>query len=336
MTGGSTPTNGRYSVQDVRFFGHAFGQYGVREWTEPTGAITAQSAPGGGAHSVADVRLPDSKNRHNNLYRVVDWRQNAHCITGAHHVGGGSMSIADPRAVPGRFGKYHITGWAEPAHTVIAGSTTGEGAFAVQDPRGPKVNLRGHNYGVLHWAKPAGAVTGNARCDNGRFTVADPRPGLDRGRGDNYLTGGHYAVRPWDEPSGAVSAAACHDNGPWSVQDPRLATGEDWPGMPEPTDRLVAVIRALDGTWHRPFTTLELAALQGLVRPEEHLELEGLSDSAWRERIGNAVPPDAAEAIAGVMGQTLLLAWSGETFTLGSTPIWVRPVATALAVDDRR
>ena len=57
-----------------------------------------------------------------------------------------------------------------------------------------------------------------------------------------------------------------------------------------------------------------------------------LSDSAWRERIGNAVPPPAAQAIAGVMGQTLLLAWSGETFVLDAMPIWVQPVAVAVAL----
>ena len=102
--------------------------------------------------------------------------------------------------------------------------------------------------------------------------------------------------------------------------------------MPTQNTKLVAIIRALDNTWHRPFTTLELAALQGLVDPEEHLELEGLSDSAWRERIGNAVPPPAAQAIAGVMGQTLLLAWSGETFMLNAMPIWVQPVAVALSL----
>ncbi|MBR7784597.1 DNA cytosine methyltransferase, partial [Undibacterium sp. LFS511W] len=81
-----------------------------------------------------------------------------------------------------------------------------------------------------------------------------------------------------------------------------------------------------------PFTTLELAALQSLIEPEEYLELEGLSDSNWRERIGNAVPPDAATAIAEVMGTTLLLAWSGETFVLSAAPIWVQPVAVALSV----
>jgi hypothetical protein len=32
--------------------------------------------------------------------------------------------------------------------------------------------------------------------------------------------------------------------------------------LPAAQDRLVAVIRSQDGTWHRPFTTFELAALQ--------------------------------------------------------------------------
>jgi hypothetical protein len=45
-----------------------------------------------------------------------------------------------------------------------------------------------------------------------------------------------------------------------------------------------------------------------------------------------ACPMPSAEAIAGVMGTTLLLPWSGTTFTLSSTPIWVRPLAVALAV----
>ena len=97
-------------------------------------------------------------------------------------------------------------------------------------------------------------------------------------------------------------------------------------------DRLSCVIESLDGTWHRPFTTFEMAALQSLVEPEEQLELDGLSDQAWRERIGNAVPPDAAEAIAGVMARTLLLAKQGETFLLSHMPVWVRPIAVGLTV----
>ena len=42
----------------------------------------------------------------------------------------------------------------------------------------------------------------------------------------------------------------------------------------------------------------------------------------------------AAAAIASVMSQTLLLAWSGETFALSAAPIWVRPLALAVATDE--
>ena len=45
------------------------------------------------------------------------------------------------------------------------------------------------------------------------------------------------------------------------------------------------------------------------------------------------MPSDAAQAIAGVMGRTLLLAWTGETFMLSADPIWVQPLTVALSVD---
>jgi site-specific DNA-cytosine methylase len=175
-----------------------------------------------------------------------------------------------------------------------------------------------HGYlGVNHWGESMGTVAGRSTPSNGAFSIADPRPPA------GALEYSQYGVLRMEDTSGAVASAACHDNGRWSVADPR---------MPGATENLVCIIRSLDGTWHRPFTTLELAALQSLVDPEEVLELDGLSDSDWRERIGNAVPPAAAEAIANTMFHTLLLAWSGETFQLSSTPIWVRPVAVALSV----
>jgi site-specific DNA-cytosine methylase len=101
-------------------------------------------------------------------------------------------------------------------------------------------------------------------------------------------------------------------------------------------DRRVAVIPSSGGLWHRPFTTFELAALQSLVDPEKQLELDGLSDADWRERIGNAVPPNAATAIADTMGKTLLLAWSSESFILSALPIWVRPIGMGMSVDQVR
>lgn len=224
-----------------------------------------------------------------------------------------------------------------PEGTVAGANRPGSGKFSVADPRfNQSARWKdGQAYGVRRWNGSTGAVTGQQSPGQGAFSVADPRPGLRRGKGSNYLTAGHYGVVPWTSSCGAVSAAAGHDNGSWSVADPRYSPARpliEGEYLPATRERLVARIRALDGTWHRPFTTLELAALQGLVDPWGMLELDGLNDSAWRERIGNAVPPPAAEAIAGVMGTTLLLAWSGETFALGSTPIWVRQVAAGLSL----
>jgi site-specific DNA-cytosine methylase len=214
--------------------------------------------------------------------------------------------------------KYKVTPWTQPSRTVISGSTTGDGAFAVADPRinrGRDSYKTASEYGVLPWDQSSGAVQALGQYDNGRWSVADPRIQLER-----RLPPG---VPPCDSPSDAVAGSSHYDIGHFSVADPVL---------PAATDKLVAVIRALDGTWHRPFTTLELAALQSLVDPDEMFTLEGKSDSEKRERIGNAVPPGAAQAIADVMGTTLLLAMSGETFMLSSQPIWVRPVAVALSV----
>jgi len=267
--------------------------------------------------------VPEGRN--NGYLGVHDWREAAGTVSGASRPGNGKFSVADPRfnqSAKWKDGQaYGVRRWDGPTGAITGQKSPGQGAFAVADPRreGPSFG----KYMVTRWEERSGTVISGSTTGQGAYAVADPRPGLSRGKGDHYLTAGHYGVVPWRAPCGAVSASAGHDNGSWSVADPRL---------PEPNDKLVAVIRSLDGCWHRPFTTLELAALQGLVDPCEHLELEGLNDSAWRERIGNAVPAPAAEAIAGVMGTTLLLAWSGETFALGSTPIWVRQVAASLSL----
>lgn len=277
---------------------------GVRRWGEPTGTVAGQQGPLQGAYSVADPRQGGPA-KHSNEFRIVAWDNAARAVTSAHGTG---QAVADPRQDGLPFAKYSVTHFGEASGTVIAGSTTGQGAYA----------------------------------------VADPRPNLQRGKGDHYLTGGHYGVVRHTDPAGAVSASACHDNGNWSVADPRPASGFapaiEAPAMPAPNDKLVARIQSLDGTWHRPFTTLELAALQSFIDPEEFFAaggpaeqgqrfvLDGTSDQRWREAIGNAVPRKSAKAIGTAMGQTILLARNGETFVLGSTPIWVRPMVAALAV----
>lgn len=296
------------------------GALGVRKWDEKTGAVAGESLPMNGAFSIADPRFDQSVKWHDGqAYGVRRWDAPRGAIAGQQNPGQGGYTVADPRhdGPAKHSNEFRIVPWQGHAMAVTSAHGTGQ---AVADPR-PAGEVFG-KYGVTDWADPSGTVISGSTTGQGAFAVADPRSGMLHDRAA-YLTGGHYGVIPWDAPSGAVSAAAGHDNGRWSVADPRM------PGVDQ---KLICRIRALDNTWHRPFTTLELAALQSLVDPEEQLELDGLSDQAWRERIGNAVPSDAAQAIASEMGRTLLGAWSRETFSLSAAPVWVRPVAVGLSV----
>lgn len=298
----SRPSNGAFTVDDPRFAqsqkssdGHA---YGVRQWQAPSGTVAGQTMPGQGRFSVADPRHHGPAT-HSYDFRVARWERPSHTVIGSHGTG---QCVADPRPGAEVFGKYAVARGQEAAGTCVSGSTTGQGAYAVADQR-------------------------SGMCPE---TAA-------------YLSGGHYGVTRWGDSAGAISSAACHDNGRWSVADPRadLATdlaagGEEMRvDLPAPPEKLVCLIDAEDRTRHRPSTTLELAALQSLFDLEDPLDLtafclDGRSDSVWRERIDNAVPP--AAAVASEMGHKLLLAWSGETFALSSAPVWVRPVVAALSV----
>lgn len=328
VAGESLPSNGRFAVADPRAAADAnqYQQYGVMSMDDTAGAVIGVKSPGQGTFSVADARGYGA-DTHKNVYRVVSWASAAGVVSSGHGPSSGGQAVADPRHIgPAKHSnEFRIVPFDGQARAVTGAHGTGQ---CVADPLGGRVPEEQHGkYPVTDWADPARAViAGNA---SGAYAVADPRPNMERGRGDNYLTAGHYGVVDPAEPSGAVSAAACHDNGRWSVADWRL---------PEATDKLVCVIRALDGTWHRPFTTLDLAALQSLYDPDDYAEadeqfvLHGSSDQAWRERIGNAVPKKAAKAMAEEIGRAILLARAGESFQLSSTPIWVRPIATALAV----
>ncbi len=298
-------------------FHHGF--LGVNRWDKPCGVVAGSSRPTNGNFSVADPRAAADAAQYQQ-YGVLAMGDTAGAVIGVKSPGQGTFSVADPRhhGPDKHSNQYRVIPWERHAGTVT--SAAGKGA-CVQDPR--RIGPSFAKYPVTGWDDPSRTVISGSTTGQGAFAVADPRPANQRVQGDAYLTNGHYGVVGWDAASGAVSAAAGHDNGRWSVADPRL---------PDARTQLVAVIRSLDGTWHRPFTTLELAALQSLVDPEAQLELDGLSDQAWRERIGNAVPPAAARAIGCEIGRTLLLAWTGQTFALGSTPIWVRNVAVAIAL----
>lgn len=267
---------------------------------------------------------------------VYSWDDTSGTVAGRNGPTNGAFSVADPRAPDGAlsYAQYGVRSWGQSSGAVINVKSPGQGAFAVADPRHSGPAKHSNEYRIVPWEGEGRAVTsahGTGQC------VADPRPSAFGSCRASYNSQGHYGVKSWNQTSGAVPAFAKHDRGAWAVADPRsvdLAT-EEAMGLPDAADRLVCRITSLDGTWHRPFTTLELAALQSLFEPEEwaSFEMDGASDSAWRERIGNAVPPAAARSVAEVMGRTLLLAWTGETFVLSADPIWVQPVTVALAVE---
>ena len=331
VTGNARLGAGAFSVADPRRADGvaAFGQYGVKRWDEASQTLIGKAAVGAGQFAVADPRHGGPA-KFSNVYRVVEWNRHASAVTSSRDV-----AVADPRQQEGMFhNAYKLVSWAGSSGAITGQHSPSNGAMCVADPRTD--DLRSGAMGVVGWSDTTGTVAGESLPSNGAFAVADPRPNLQRDKGDDWAGAGHYGVVPWTGRAGAVSSAAGHDNGRWSVADPRQACEADSETplqLPAAQDRLVAVIRSQDGSWHRPFNTFELAALQSLVDPEEQLELDGLSDADWRERIGNAVPPDAATAIADTMGKTLLLAWSGESFMLSALPIWVRPIGVAMSVN---
>lgn len=317
------------AVADPRV-GEAFGHVNrVTGWADPVGTITASPAPSSGAGAVADPRIPaelmsplqpgQQKREQWARYDVRAWDQPARTVAGPGVNGG--FGVADPR--PGREYRPGILGvidWEKPAKTVTGESWPTNGSNAVADPRIELAHSpRPGSYEVTPWSEPARTVRGICKAQNGGAAIADPRvqevlPRVALGCTPRGNTRGPYGVISWQEAAATITGHARIDNGAFAIADPR-----------KPPEGGIPVIIAEDGTWHRPLTKLELAVLQGLppVIDGKPLKLAGKKVSAWRERIGNAVPRHAATAIAETI-LTALLAASLGTWTLGSTGIWVR------------
>jgi site-specific DNA-cytosine methylase len=287
--------------------------------------------PPGGDHRhlprAGELALPGGEGRHEAKYRVEQWDEPAHTVTGATRPGSGApAAVADPRLTLGhepRRGSYGVMAWGEPAPTIRGVARASNGAGAVADPRlttpvkpGQALREVFARDRVLDWLEPAPAVTGPG--SNSPSAVADVR-GLALGCQPRT---GAYGVLSWQQAAATVTGAARWDNGPFSVADPRVPPG--WPAPPA-----VPVIISPWGLWHRPLTTLELAALQGLpaTLAGKPLELAGRTVRGWRERIGNAVPVGAAAVIAQSLLRALLASVLGDwsiVLSPDGQPVWVR------------
>lgn len=370
VIGESRLGSGGPSVADVRVGAAYPHTYGVLPWDGPSHTVTGMAhSPGTGPFSIADPRIDAGGFNYANQLVLLGWDAPAHTITGGLRVGAGAQSVADPRLGPApgatwHKGKHGVLDWDAPSRTVIGGPSNG--ADAVADPRfnnvfrlhaweeptsavtsgsGPTSgnrsvadprlrNFGGGPYGVQAWGSPAGTVTGNSWVTTGAFSIADPRVTC-------AMRAGAYGVLAWSQPAPTIGGACCIDNATAAVADPRV------PGNPplrvrfHPRDvrkapPYIPVLPTADRTWHRPLTTLELAALQGLPTTigGQPLVLAGSSATAWRERIGNAVPVPAAEMIARQMLLTLAGA-DAESFALagGDTPVWVERAPEAISIE---
>lgn len=345
---------------------HGGGPWGVQDWNEPGATVTGSSSvKGSNAVAVADPRINSDSAYFPRAYQVDNMDAPARTVTGGQTPSAGGISIADPRlnekvGYNGSPGLYGVNAWDQPAKAVTGGMRVpcSNTPAAIADPRVPEKGGRHFSHlRVNGWVEPGNTVTGSTHVANGAPSIGDPRlhhvprPGVYRilrmdetaptvtcGAGvgtsngpqavaDHRLgciprgnTKGPLGVQKWEKPSATVFGSLDVHAGPAALADPRIPGNNERPDPPP-------VIVALDGTWHRPLTTLELLALQSFpVRFADGspVVLTGKSDSKWRERIGNAVPPDASRGIHEQILLAMVQHIAGETYTLGTTPVWVR------------
>lgn len=330
------------SVQLSPRSGRLNGGFGVEDWQAPAHAVVAEGSVRNTWASVADPR-PRYESRGGG-HGVTGWDDAGRTVIGQDQQGLKGSSVADPRLSnnPNRHtNKYGVTDWSTSGATVVGCDGVGDGAAVVADPR-MGCEPRNTVLGVVAGDEPSGTVLGAAQHDNGAFSVADPRVQCERNEGGHGVLG-------WGQHAPCVIGQATIHNWPAALADPRFAELEIGRVVQTPTGLAVVgvtldltskrslknppIILALDGTWHRPMTTLELAALQSIpVRAPDGswLVLDGNGHERWREQIGNAVPVDTARAIAGTALSCLLSSDANEV-SLSSEAIWVEQLREVCA-----
>ncbi len=321
------PSNGESFIQNVRipYPMRGGGPYGVQEWDKSAATVIGNSKiNGSNASCVADVRMKDSEKRHPNVYRIVKWDETSPCVTGTRF-GSGALAVADMRVkCQSRPGLMGVADWDKPISTISgkAAVTSSNCVAAVADHRfGCK--MRAGNFLVQNWEKPSQTVYASADVHSGAAAVADPMIRCKP-------RAGAYGVHDMEKPAVTISGSLDIHQGCAAVADNRIPEDISTPHefrIPDDNEKLdpPPILISPWGFWHRPLTTLELAALQGfpvMLEDGSPLVLDGKSDAKWREKIGNAVPPPAAEAIAEYMLQSLVANKCGDLL-LSFTEVWV-------------
>lgn len=292
--------------------------YRVSKDDAPAPTVTGAMRPNNGSLCVGDPRLNERDSRHGRVYRIVRYDEPSPTVTGTRF-GSGAIAVADARVNTKLHpDSYGVQDWDQPSKTIRSANRIMQSAASVADPR---LNTRSQRYPgtfrVEDWSDSSNTILGQTDIQCGAPSINDPRLGCSP-------RSGSYGVQDWDKIAKTVTGSADIHQGTAAVADPRI---------PEYNERCVMVIIAEDGTWHRPLTTYELAALQGFpshLPDGRPFQLEGCSDAKAREYVGNAVPPDAAQGMANVILMAMVMSEADVTFEFSFSDVWVVPEDTSL------
>ena len=334
------PSNGAFTVDDLRVPAGTFhGAYGVLHLGDASGAITSAEGPSMGRFAVADTRVASAVRAHayhfTNELMLHGWGRAARTVTGATHLGNGSGAVEDVRLtceVRENSGAYGVLLPARPAYTVTAWGDINNGRFAYADTRAlGAVDVRRDVAVILvGMLAPEGAdftADVEARVELDAPTVAPVAPTKGRRR---------KAPRRVAAPCGRVRRRGGRGalfEGVALVADPRVPRNPElavrfWATRLDQPPIFVPVLATSSGYWHRPLTVWERFALQGFPLYDgdgRAIVLSGENISDWSERIGNAVPPPTAKAVAEQMLLTLLHAEAGVFVLSSGGGAWVQP-----------
>jgi len=216
IAGRSGPTNGNYSVADVRIEGAHHTVLGVNDWNEEGATVRGAHRPQNGRCSVADPRTGFGPHTHHNVLHVHGFDDTSKLVTGANHPSGGALSVADPREVHAQdFHGLKVNEWeGKPAGGVTTQRSPGSSAQSVADPR--VSGERSGPFGVKPWEDaPSGTIAGETMPSNGPFAVGDPRV-------DGHEKSVQLGVRSHKKAAPTIKGDMSVGTGPYAIDDPRM------------------------------------------------------------------------------------------------------------------
>ena len=362
IRGVETIYSSKASVPDARVDHNHAGAYGMADAAATSNTIRGAARVQNTHVSIDDPRVDTTYDRapgaKSGILGVQPSDEASRTILGAATVRNSPVSVGDPRvefgaesdtdvgqphqrvdtSIPARSSRLNggrgVEAAGEPAHAVIAEGTVSNTRASVADPRlahAPRVQASG---------QPSGVVRGNhsirqapSAVDDARVAQRDLKPGKARRAAKPKKPAKPSLPRLYNERGWPVASHYLVQ-----LDDGRLVLYGPEIDFNDPRPRADIVIVALDGTFHRPFTDAELALLMGFplgftfcgpsscsrTKPGAPLR------TGRRKRIGNAVPPPTAYAIAQECMATLVASANGG-FRLASGDVWVSPETGAIA-----